>query len=140
MPHAFARAWMARDAEALAALFAEDADFVNVVGIWWQDRAAIERAHDYALTSFFAQTTLTPGKVKVRYLGDDVAVVHCRFVLTGQKAPDGSDAGRRNTILVFVMRRTDLKWYCVTAQNTDIMPGAETLRATSDGLKPQDYR
>ncbi len=37
-PRAFAAAWMARDAVALAALFAADADFVNVAGLWWEDR------------------------------------------------------------------------------------------------------
>ena len=31
--HGFAEAWNRRDAAALAALFAEDADFVNVVGL-----------------------------------------------------------------------------------------------------------
>ncbi len=49
MPRAFADAWAARDAAALAALFAPDPDFVNITGIWWQDRDAIEKAHDYGL-------------------------------------------------------------------------------------------
>jgi len=131
---------MARDASALAALFAADADFVNVVGIWWQDRAAIERAHGYALASFFARSVLTPGKIKVRSLGRDVAVVHCRFVLTGQTAPDGTAAGRRSTILSFVLQRQSRAWLCVSAQNTDIVPGAETHLARGDSLSPQDYR
>ncbi len=140
MPAAFARAWMDRDAAALAALFAEDADFVNVVGIWWETRPAIEKAHGYALGSFFAESRLVPGRVKVRRLGEDVAVVHCRFLLTGQKRPDGGAAGRRSTILCFVMQRVGTVWRCVTAQNTDIVPGAETQLAGGGGLKPQDYR
>ncbi|MDF0597054.1 YybH family protein [Psychromarinibacter halotolerans] len=140
MPAAFARAWMARDAGALAALFAEDADFVNVVGIWWEDRPAIEAAHGYALGSFFADSRLVPGRVKLRRLGDNVAVVHCRFLLTGQRRPGGGAAGRRSTIICFVMQRTAEGWRCVTAQNTDIVPGAETQLADETGLKPQDYR
>ena len=93
MPRAFATAWMARDATALAALFAEDADFVNVVGIWWEDRAAIRKAHHYGLTTFFRASRLTVGRVKLRDLGTS-AVVHARMILSGQIAPDGTEAGR----------------------------------------------
>lgn len=141
MPRAFAAAWMARDAGALATLFAEDADFVNVVGIWWQDREAIRRAHDYGLTTFFRDSRLTLGRVKCRRLGEAATVVHARVALSGQRAPDGTPAGRRAGILSFVMeRQADGGWLCVSAQNTDIVPGAETLLAGSGGLAPQDYR
>ena len=61
-PNAFRDAWMARDGAAIGALFAEDADFVNVVGIWWEDRSAIARAHSYALESFFSRSRLTIGR------------------------------------------------------------------------------
>ena len=140
MPKAFARAWADRDAPALAALFAEDADFVNVVGIWWEDRTAIARAHGYALQSFFSRSRLTVGRVKLRALGADHAVVHARFRLTGQLAPDGSEADPRSTILSFVLAREADGWLAVSAQNTDIVPGAETFRAAGGRLAPEDYR
>ncbi|MCP8999341.1 SgcJ/EcaC family oxidoreductase [Pseudarthrobacter sp. RMG13] len=41
----FAAAWNAVDPEALAALFVEDADFVNVVGLWWTNRHQIRENH-----------------------------------------------------------------------------------------------
>ncbi|MEM7642999.1 MAG: SgcJ/EcaC family oxidoreductase [Pseudomonadota bacterium] len=136
---AFIAAWMARDGTALAALFAEDADFVNVVGIWWEDRGAIAKAHSYALTSFFAKTRLAAGRVKVRDLGD-VAVVHARMGLSGQTAPDGRTAAARTTILNFVLHRREGDWICVSAQNTDVTPGAETQLAENGTLSPKDYR
>ena len=138
-PTAFRDAWMARDGAAIGALFAEDADFVNVVGIWWEDRAAIARAHGYALGSFFADTRLSLGRIKVRRMGD-VAVVHARVRLTGQRAPDGTEAGARTAILTFVLERCDGGWVGVAAQNTDVVPGAETLVAGAEGLSPGDYR
>ncbi len=138
-PAAFRDAWMARDGAAIGALFAEDADFVNVVGIWWEDRAAIARAHAYALESFFAETRLTIGRVKVRRSGD-MAVVHARVRLTGQVTQEGAAAGSRTTILVFVLERRGDGWIAVAAQNTDIVPGVETLVAGPGGLRPGDYR
>ncbi|MDK3019139.1 SgcJ/EcaC family oxidoreductase [Pseudodonghicola flavimaris] len=139
IPAAFAAAWAARDAAALAALFAEDADFVNVVGLWWHDRAAIERAHAYGLTTFFAESQLTPEVIRTRDLGA-VAVVQCRFRLTGQRDPQGRPAGPRRTILTFVARRLAAGWQVVTAQNTDVVAGAETHLMQGDLLRPADYR
>ncbi|ETX14456.1 hypothetical protein OCH239_02505 [Roseivivax halodurans JCM 10272] len=140
IPAAFAQAWATRDGAAIGALFAEDADFVNVVGLWWHDRAAIAKAHDYALKSFFSETRLTPGVIRVRRLGDAHAVVQCRFRLAGQRAPDGSEAAERRTILTFVAEHREDGWIVVTAQNTDIMEGAESLVRGPDGLAPADYR
>lgn len=139
MPHAFAAAWAARDAGALAALFAEDADFVNVVGLWWRDRTAIERAHAYGLRRIFADSVLSVGVVTCRDLGN-VAVVHARFTLEGQTGPQDDTAGTRRTVMSFVMQRGAEGWLCVAAQNTDVVPGAETHLAGPQGLAPVDYR
>ncbi|MEO0999646.1 MAG: SgcJ/EcaC family oxidoreductase [Pseudomonadota bacterium] len=140
LPAAFAEAWMARDAAALAALFAEDADFVNVTGLWWHDRAAIERAHAYGLSTFFRASTLRVGAVRTRPLGPDHAVVTCRMTLTGQIAPGGGPAGPRQTVFTFVAQRTPAGWQAVAGRNTDIAPGKETHVAGPEGLTPTDYR
>ncbi|MCS6621865.1 SgcJ/EcaC family oxidoreductase [Roseibacterium beibuensis] len=133
-------AWHARDGQALADLFAPDADFVNVVGIWWEDRGAIARAHQYALDSFFADTRLAPGRRKLRPLGPHHLLLHQRVRLSGQRAPDGSEAGARSTIFSFVLERRGADWLAVSAQNTDVVPGAETHVSDGSGLTAQDYR
>lgn len=141
MPHAFAAAWMARDAAALAALFAPDADFVNVVGLWWHDRAAIEAAHAYGLRTIFPDSTLRVGRVKTRTLGPDAAIIHTRLHLSGQNAhATAGTAAPRQSVMTFVMARTAQGWHCVAAQNTDIVAGAETLEAGGGSLTPRDYR
>lgn len=54
-------AWNNADAEALAGLFAEDADFVNVVGLWWHDRERIREAHAYEeQTELWEDAPITP--------------------------------------------------------------------------------
>ncbi|MFZ5961899.1 SgcJ/EcaC family oxidoreductase [Thalassococcus sp. BH17M4-6] len=138
-PQAFADAWHSREGAAIGALFAEDAEFVNVVGLWWHDRDSIAKAHDYALKSFFAETTLRVGAVRHRALGSDHALVQARFTLTGQTAPDGSPAGTRQTILSFVLRRDGPGWIAMAAQNTDVVPGAET-HVNAERFGPADYR
>ena len=142
IPAVFVEAWNRRDPDTLAALFEADADFVNVVGIWWHDREAIRKAHAYGLTRIFQHSTLRLARVKVRQLTDAIAVVHARMRLTGQTAADGVAApGVRRNIFSFVVHRTPQGWRCASAHNTDVVPGMETHIMGPDGrLGPVDYR
>ena len=54
----FVEAWNRRDPDALAALFDEDAEFVNVTGLWWHTRNKIRSAHAYGLTRIFKDSSL----------------------------------------------------------------------------------
>lgn len=127
IPEVFTQAWNQRDAHALASVFDEDAEFVNVTGLWWHDREAIERAHAYGLTHIFDGSTLELVRSKVKMLTQNVAVVHARMRLTGQTPVAGVDRPRpRTTHFSFVARRTGDRWSCASAQNTDVVPGSET--------------
>lgn len=148
MPHAkpedlligFAAAWNAGDADALGELFAEDAEFVNVVGLWWHCRRDIVRAHRYAFRRFFKDTRLSLKETLVKLLDEDVATVHGRWELKGQTAPDGLPADARRGIMTFVAQRCANGWHIASAQNTDIVPGAETQVVRDGGLAPVTYR
>ena len=105
LPHAFAAAWNARDPDALAALFDADAEFVNVVGLWWHDREAIRRAHAYGLETLFPDSTLRVTRTKVKPLAPGVAVVHAGMRLEGQSAVgDVAAPGVRLSRLVVGLR------------------------------------
>lgn len=135
---AFVAAWSEGDAERLGALFVEDADFVNVVGLWWRRRKAIQKAHAYAFARYFKTAELEMLETRTRCLGD-VAVAHARIRLTGQIAPDGSAAGPREAILSFTLSKTDAGWLAVSAQNTEVSPGMETQIAGDGAPRPVAY-
>ena len=142
VPTVFVEAWNNRDPDALASIFDEDAEFVNVVGLWWHDREAIRKAHAYGLSRIFNHSTLRLGTVRVKRLSDDIAVVHARMRLEGQ-TPVGSVAtpGARANIFSFVVRRTREGWRCAAAHNTDVVPGAETNIVDDEGrFRSVDYR
>jgi uncharacterized protein (TIGR02246 family) len=142
VPAAFAEAWNARDPDALADLFDDDAEFVNVVGLWWHDREAIRRAHAYGLARIFAHSTLRVGTVRVKRLSDAVAVVHARMHLDGQTSTAGVPTpAARTTIFSFVVHPTPAGWRCAAAHNTDVVPGMETNVVDAAGrLRAADYR
>lgn len=140
VPHRFAEAWNRGDADGIAMLFAEDADFVNVVGLWWRDREGIRAAHAYGLRAIFAGSSLWMSRTRVRPLGPDVAVVHCRWTLRGQVLPDGGAGEVRRGVMSFVTQREGTAWVVVSAHNTDIVPASESLAAEGGSRFGVDYR
>lgn len=142
IPLIFTEAWNKRDAQKIASLFEEEAEFINVTGLWWHKRADIEKAHAYGLSTIFKQSTLSLIRTKVKYLAEHIAVVHAKMKLSGQ-TPIGvvESPGDRRNIFTFVLRKTESKWECVSAQNTDIIPNKEThVRDERGRLIAVDYR
>ncbi|PEN14278.1 DUF4440 domain-containing protein [Longibacter salinarum] len=142
-------AWNRHDADEIAGLFADDAEFVNVTGLWWHSREDIRRAHAYGFDRIFGDSTITLLETSTRWLcGDEaaeghaVALIHARMKLRGQTATgDTESPGIRRNLFSFVVRRTGARWMCVSAHNTDIVPGSETNVVDSDGrLQSVSYR
>lgn len=142
IPRVFVEAWGNRDADKLAALFDEDAEFVNVTGLWWHDRNAIQKAHAYGFERIFDGSTLRIVQVKVKSMSHDIAVVHAKVRLERQTAAAGVEQPTpRITILSFVVHRVADGWSCASAQNTDVAPHMETNIVDDAGnLRPVSYR
>jgi uncharacterized protein (TIGR02246 family) len=64
-------AWNHRDPDALAALFGDDAEFVNVPGLWLHTRDQTRSAHAYGLTRIFNDSSLQAIDVRVKRLSDE---------------------------------------------------------------------
>lgn len=142
IPDLFVEAWNRRDAGGIAGLFAEDAEFINVVGLWWHDRQAIWKAHDYGLRTIFNHSTLEIRRTKVRQLSDDIAIVYARMRLSGQSSHgDIESPGVRQNIFSFVVQKKPEGWICVSAHNTDRIQGKETNIVDEEGrMRSVDYR
>ena len=142
------QAWNRRDADRLADLFEENAEFVNVTGLWWHNREAIRRVHNYGLRTIFDQSTIALVTRRVTWLvggpapDPAAAVVHAKMELEDQSAvADVDDPRPRRTIFTFVVRRADDGWRCTAARNTDVVPGAETNVIDDQGqMRSVNYR
>lgn len=121
IPARFEAAWNRHDMKALAALFAEDADFVNVAGTWWKGRQEIEQAHARTHATMFKNSTLRVGEVKVRFLKPGVAVAHNHWDLTGDVNPDGTPRPPRSGLMSQVVVRQNGLWLIASAHNTNLL-------------------
>jgi uncharacterized protein (TIGR02246 family) len=115
-------AWNRHDMKAFAALFAEDADFVNVIGLWWRGRAEIQKEHEALHATRMKNTHLTAVDTTVRFLKPDVAVVHTRWELTGDTGLEGKPLPSRKGLMTYVLVRRGDTWPIAVSQNTDVVP------------------
>lgn len=130
----FVDGWNNRDAKQLAAIFVEDAEFVNVTGLWWHSKERIYKAHDYGLKVIFNHSTLRLIRTKVRYLSDDIAFVHARMSIVDQTGfEEHTKPEKRSNIFVFVVRKEAEGWRCHAAQNTEVLKGKETFVVDQEG-------
>lgn len=77
----FASGWNAASGTTLASAFADDADFLNVMGLHAHGRDLIARGHDEILSTVFRGTRMTAVVDSVRFLRPDVAAVEATLSL-----------------------------------------------------------
>jgi uncharacterized protein (TIGR02246 family) len=122
----FTESWNRHDMAQFAQLFVHDADFVNVVGMWWKNREEIKKAHAYSRSTFFKNSRLTGEIAALKFLRPDIATMHILWELVGQLEPDGTVGQPRKGILLLVCAKRDGSWLIQAAQNMDIVSNALT--------------
>lgn len=141
MGERFKEAWNRYDAEAIANLFSDEPDFVNVTGKWWDNQEDIRKAHAFGFEMIFPNSHLDVLNVKKKMLSPDIAIVHTRIRVTGQTENQVEKAEKRETMFLFVMKKHEDYWLCESAQNTDIIFGKQTnIRDEKGNLKSVSYK
>jgi uncharacterized protein (TIGR02246 family) len=122
-----AQAWNQHDAKAWSASFADDADFVNILGMLFQGRQEIERRHADLFGSIFARSQVVVTTRKVRPVGKTGAVAETDYELRNyDRLPPGirptDPDGTLRTRLKYVWELKPEGWRIVSAQNTAVLP------------------
>jgi uncharacterized protein (TIGR02246 family) len=120
IPALFVRAWNDRDADALASLFDEDAEFVDVSGQCWHDRESIRRAHGGGPDAVLITSKLAAGETRVKLLAPEIALVHARLTRSADDPGALPASAPRATIASFVVHRAGDRWRCAAAHATDV--------------------
>src|SRR6476469_4616449 len=93
-------AWNAGDGAAYAATFAEDADFVNVLGHHARGRAEIAAGHQGIFDSVYKGSRNHLRFEHLRSLGGDLSLMHFAAVL---EVPEGPMAGTHKALMSIVV-------------------------------------
>jgi len=121
---ALSDSWNQHDMAAYGAQFADDADFVNVVGMHWNGREEITARHEEVHRSIFRNSTLRTLDYSLRLLSPGIVLAHIRWEMTGHEAPPGApfSADARRGIITGVFVEQAGRWLIAAFQNTDIVP------------------
>lgn len=121
---AWEKAWNSRDADALASLLAEDADFVTVLGPngWLKGRARFDSVHARMFPRFFSKSMWKTKDVQVRFLRPDIAIAHVLWSTTGDEVRHVQHGAPREGIFTWVVEKRGGRWLIAASQNTEVMP------------------
>jgi len=86
----FARAFVQKNAELRASLFAEDGTFVTPVGDFLQGRVAMVKAFGHAQQAVTATTQAAVSNYRIRFIKPDVAVADAILTVRNVNGPDGT--------------------------------------------------
>jgi len=125
-------AWNRGDSVAWTSCFAEDADFIHILGGHFHGRASIEQGHRTIFDTIYRRSKNHFEVQKIRFLGDSVAIVF--LFATLQTAQPGLPPliNARPTLIV---ERQGGDWKIVAFQNTLVTP--ERIPQITEALAEQ---
>ena len=111
------------DSAAFAAPFAEDADFIHILGRHSTGRMSIEQGHRLIFDTIYKGSTMKLEVEKTRMVGPEVAIV---FIFSTLKTASPGLPPQMNARPTMVVQRQDGAWRIVTFQNTLVTPEGAT--------------
>jgi uncharacterized protein (TIGR02246 family) len=108
-------AWNKGDSVAWAGFFAEDVDFIHILGVHYTGRAAVENGHRMIWDTIYKGSVVKYAVEKIRPAGPDAAVV---FVLGAMTFFDNGVERHIKARPTMTVQRIDDVWQIVVFQNT----------------------
>lgn len=118
-------AWNRHDMQAYGALFHEDAEWVNVVGMYWRGKPQVMRAHTVFHDTIFKDCQLEGRELTVREIAPDAAVAVWTHQQDAYRTPSGNLQDKTLNRMTLVVSRRDGQWRISQGQNVWINERAE---------------
>ena len=120
-------AWNRGDGTAWADHYAEDGEFINILGTVFEGREAVGAHHNEILTTTFKGSQVKSVIRRLEWLGPDVAIVDTDFSIRNferlpRRLPRVLADGSMGHRLKHIVARRDGQWVIVASQNTTTMP------------------
>lgn len=106
----YSDAFNRHDAAATANLFAEDADFTNLRGVYRHGRKEIEQTFVTLYAGVLKNARRTDTVKNVRFLTPEIAVMDDLWKIEGSTAPDGSANPGRKGLFDWVLTKVNGRW------------------------------
>jgi uncharacterized protein (TIGR02246 family) len=120
--------WNAGSATAFAAAFADECEFVAFDGTRFHSRDELIRTHEPLFRTHLKGTRLIGDVTDVRFIGEDVAVLHAfgSTIMRGRR----TSSPARDSIQTLVASKHAGQWQLVAFQNTRVRPIGQNVSGT----------
>jgi uncharacterized protein (TIGR02246 family) len=115
----WANRWNRHDADGLAALVAQDVDFVTVAGRWLQGRSDFREWHSSIHRAHLRDSLWTNRGHRLRLLRDDLLLVHLEWTIANERVV-GQGQRERSGIFTWLVAPGDEAWCILAAHNTNL--------------------
>jgi uncharacterized protein (TIGR02246 family) len=122
---AWEASWNKHDMNEMATLLTEDAEWVNVVGMWWRGRADVRQAHVVYHDTVFKETPYHAQAVTVRFVNPDTAIASVKWKKGSFVAPNGVTYPEAEDMMSMLWVRQSGKWLIALGHNTTIDPNVQ---------------
>jgi uncharacterized protein (TIGR02246 family) len=118
-------AWNKHDMQAYGELFHDDAEWINVVGMYWRGKPQIVKAHTVFHETIFKECRLEGKDLFVRELTPDAVVAVWAHVQDAYKTPSGTQQEKTLNRLTLVITKRNGKWLISQGHNVWVNERAE---------------
>lgn len=117
---AYEEAWNGHAMDAMAALFTEDADWINIVGWWWRGLPEVKRGYIWIFEKLFMDTPFHIDSCSVRLVTPDAAIAVVTWRKGAFVTPDGKHIPESKDRMSLVLVKRGARWLITSGHNTTI--------------------
>lgn len=110
--------WTAKDGKLFALPFSDNADYVVVNGMHLKGRTAIAEGHQRIFDSFYRGTNIKAEVKSIRFIRNDIAIVHVNSHMTGVSNNHQVDT---RALITLMIEKTHEGWQVAAFQNTQVV-------------------
>jgi uncharacterized protein (TIGR02246 family) len=114
------RSWNTHDMDLYAKLLTDDCQWVNVVGMHWNGKQSVVKAHVAFHKTMFKDVDYATESACMRELAPKVVVAVLTVRMEAYTTPDGQKVPEGQTRLTITLREIKGTWLIAQAQNTPI--------------------
>ena len=118
--------------DSMGMMLRDDVDFVNVAGQWLKGKKETVDVHKERHLVVFKKSIWKTNSVSVKYIKDDLAILHIGWGITGDLDPDGRPRFPRHVIFTWVVAKENKQWLIVAEHNVNIMETGAFMNSPGD--------
>jgi uncharacterized protein (TIGR02246 family) len=108
---AYEGAWNRHDMNAMAVLFTEDAEWVNIVGMWWRGLREVKRGHQWVHEALFKNTPIHMDSCSVRLVAPGTAISVVTWTKGSFVTPDGKQISEGKDRMTMYLVKRGSRWF-----------------------------